>query len=79
MNHHLPRKTTNSLAVANAGLVILTADVTGGRAVDAGRLRMARRPEPLTAVLISVNKHHRAPSGVTLPGLPQPSPEGVIA
>lgn len=50
--------------------------VTGGRAVDTGRLRLARQLETLTAVLISVNKKYRTRSGVSVTGLPQPALEG---
>jgi NADPH-dependent F420 reductase len=45
--------------------------VTGRRGVYAGRLRLARQLEPLTAVLISVNKIHKAHSGVRVTGLPR--------
>ena len=44
--------------------------VTGRPGVYAGRLRLARQLEPLTAVLISINKVHRAHSGVRITGLP---------
>ncbi|MEO3777621.1 NADPH-dependent F420 reductase [Micromonospora sp. B11E3] len=54
---------------AKERVMALAADVTGGRALDAGRLRLARQLEPLTAVLISVNKRYRTRSGVALTGL----------
>lgn len=54
---------------AKAIVIELAADVTGGRGVDAGRLRLARQLEPLTAVLISVNKRYRTRSGIALTGL----------
>ncbi|MEV4139258.1 NADPH-dependent F420 reductase [Dactylosporangium sp. NPDC049742] len=57
----------------------LAADVTGGRGVDAGRLRLARQLEPLTAVLISVNKRYKTRSGVAITGLPQTAHERVPA
>ncbi|GAA1566907.1 NADPH-dependent F420 reductase [Dactylosporangium maewongense] len=57
----------------------LAADVTGGRGVDAGRLRLARQLEPLTAVLISVNKRYKTRSGVSITGLTQASHERVPA
>ncbi|GAA2576434.1 NADPH-dependent F420 reductase [Dactylosporangium fulvum] len=57
----------------------LAADVTGGRAVDAGRLRLARQLEPLTAVLISVNKRYKTRSGVAITGLTQASQGRVLA
>lgn len=56
-------------ADAKARVLALAADVTGGRAVDAGRLRLAAQLEPLTAVLISVNKRYKTRSGVALTGL----------
>lgn len=43
--------------------------VTGRPGIYAGRLRLARQLEPLTAVLISINKAHRAHSGVRITGL----------
>jgi 8-hydroxy-5-deazaflavin:NADPH oxidoreductase len=44
--------------------------VTGRNGVDAGRLRLARQLEPLTAVLISINKRYRTRSGVAISGVP---------
>jgi NADPH-dependent F420 reductase len=52
-------------------VVELTRAVTGRRGVACGGLRYARRLEPLTAVLISVNRIHRAHSGVRITGLTQ--------
>lgn len=43
--------------------------VTGRDGVDAGRLRMARQLEPLTAVLISINKRYKTRSGIAVSGL----------
>ncbi|HWM75173.1 MAG TPA: NADPH-dependent F420 reductase, partial [Nocardioides sp.] len=43
--------------------------VTGRDGIDAGRLRMARQLEPLTAVLISVNKKYKTHSGVRISGV----------
>jgi 8-hydroxy-5-deazaflavin:NADPH oxidoreductase len=43
--------------------------VTGRDGVDAGRLRLARQLEPLTAVLISINKKYKTHSGVRISGL----------
>ncbi|MEU5949907.1 NADPH-dependent F420 reductase [Micromonospora sp. NPDC047465] len=54
---------------AKERVMALAADVTGGRALDAGRLRLARQLEPLTAVLISVNKRYKTRSGLALTGL----------
>jgi 8-hydroxy-5-deazaflavin:NADPH oxidoreductase len=44
--------------------------VTGHPGVDAGRLRLARQLEPLTAVLISINKRYKTRSGISVSGLP---------
>jgi hypothetical protein len=38
--------------------------------VDAGTLRMARKLEPLTAVLISMNKIYKTRSGIAITGVP---------
>ncbi|MCX4471558.1 NADPH-dependent F420 reductase [Micromonospora sp. NBC_01655] len=54
---------------AKEKVMALAADVTGGRGLDAGRLRLARQLEPLTAVLISVNKRYKTRSGLALTGL----------
>jgi NADPH-dependent F420 reductase len=43
--------------------------VTGRDGVDAGRLRLARQLEPLTAVLISINKRYKAHCGIRVSGL----------
>lgn len=43
--------------------------VTSRPGVDAGRLRLARQLEPLTAVLISVNRRYRTHSGLRVHGL----------
>ena len=44
--------------------------VVAGRAVDAGRLEVARWLEPVTAVLLNVNRRYKASSGVRVTGLP---------
>jgi NADPH-dependent F420 reductase len=41
-----------------------------GRAVDCGRLEVARWIEPVTAVLLNVNRRYRANSGLRITGLP---------
>ena len=41
-----------------------------GRAVDAGRLEVARWLEPITAVLVNVNRRYKASSGIRVTGLP---------
>jgi predicted dinucleotide-binding enzyme len=45
--------------------------IPGLRAVDCGRLEMARLIEGLTPLLISVNSRHKAHAGVKLTGLPE--------
>lgn len=47
----------------------LAAAVTGHRGVNAGKLRLARQLEPLTAVLISINKAYKTRSGVAISGI----------
>ena len=47
----------------------LSRSVTGRDGVDAGRLRLARQLEPLTAVLISINKRYKTRSGIAISGL----------
>jgi 8-hydroxy-5-deazaflavin:NADPH oxidoreductase len=45
--------------------------LVAGRAVDCGRLEVARWLEPLTAVLLNVNRQHRTNAGVRVTGLPE--------
>jgi len=47
----------------------LAVSVTGKPGIDAGRLRLARQLEPLTAVLISMNKLHKTRTGVAITGI----------
>lgn len=54
---------------AKAVVMDLAIAVTGRPGVDAGRLRLARQLEPLTAVLISINKRYGTHSGVAIAGL----------
>lgn len=56
-------------AEAKAAVLELAAMVTGKPGVDAGALRLARQLEPLTAVLISVNKRYKVRSGIAVVGL----------
>jgi NADPH-dependent F420 reductase len=56
-------------AEAKALALELAAQVTAGRAVDAGPLASARALEGLTAVLVSVNKRYRAHAGLKVTGL----------
>lgn len=57
-------------AEAKEVVVALAERLVRGRAVDAGRLEVARWLEPLTAVLINVNRRYRTNSGVRITGLP---------
>ncbi len=56
-------------AEAKQVAIELARSVTGRDGVDAGRLRLARQLEPLTAVLISINKRYKTRSGVLVSGL----------
>jgi len=47
----------------------LAAAVTGKRGIDAGALRLARQLEPLTAVLINLNKNYKTRSGLAITGI----------
>jgi 8-hydroxy-5-deazaflavin:NADPH oxidoreductase len=51
-------------------VVELARAITSRDGIDAGRLRMARQLEPLTAVLISVNKRYKTRSGIAVSGIP---------
>ena len=55
---------------AKAVVTDLAERLVEGRAVDAGRLEVARWIEPITAVLLNVNRRYKASSGVTITGLP---------
>jgi hypothetical protein len=48
----------------------LARGVTGRPGVAAGKLRLARHLEPLTAVLIAVNRAYKTHSGIRITGLP---------
>jgi NADPH-dependent F420 reductase len=43
--------------------------VTGREGISAGKLRLARVLEPMTAVLISINRRYKAHSGIRITGL----------
>ncbi len=47
----------------------LARTVTGKVGVNAGKLRLARQLEPLTAVLISINKAYKTRSGIAISGV----------
>ena len=52
------------------GLAIELARCVSGRdGIDAGALRLARQLEPLTAVLISINKRYKTRSGIRIAGV----------
>ena len=48
----------------------LARSVVGRDGIDAGKLRLARQLEPLTAVLISINRKYKAHSGIRITGIP---------
>jgi NADPH-dependent F420 reductase len=52
----------------------LAAAITDHTGIDAGPLRLARQLEPLTAVLISINKRYKIRSGIRVTGLVHDSP-----
>jgi 8-hydroxy-5-deazaflavin:NADPH oxidoreductase len=55
---------------AKAAVAALAERIVEGRAVDAGRLEVARWLEPLTAVLLNVNRRYKVATGVRVTGLP---------
>jgi NADPH-dependent F420 reductase len=55
---------------AKAVVQDLARSVTGHAGIDAGPLRLARQLEPLTAVLISINKRYKTRSGIAITGVP---------
>ncbi|MDT0202491.1 NADPH-dependent F420 reductase [Nocardioides sp. AE5] len=55
---------------AVAAVCELARAISGRPGVAGGALRLARQLEPLTAVLISINKAYRAHSGLRITGLP---------
>jgi NADPH-dependent F420 reductase len=55
---------------AKADVAALAERLVEGRAVDAGRLAVARWLEPVTAVLLNVNRRYRVSSGIRVSGLP---------
>lgn len=54
---------------AKAIAIELARAVTGRDGIDAGKLRLARQLEPLTAVLISINRKYKVHSGLRISGL----------
>jgi 8-hydroxy-5-deazaflavin:NADPH oxidoreductase len=55
---------------AKAAVAELAGRIVEGRGVDAGRLQVARWIEPITAVLLNVNRILKTNSGVKITGLP---------
>jgi NADPH-dependent F420 reductase len=47
--------------------------VVGREGISAGKLRLARQLEPLTAVLISINRRYKVNSGIRITGLDHPA------
>ncbi len=58
---------------ANGVVIELSRAINGRDGLEVGPLRLARQLEPLTAVLISVNKRYGVRSGVRLTGVPVPA------
>jgi len=56
-------------AEAKEEVASLAERLVNGRAVDAGPLMVARWLEPVTAVLLNVNRNYRAQSGVRITGI----------
>jgi 8-hydroxy-5-deazaflavin:NADPH oxidoreductase len=56
-------------AAAKEEVAALAERLVNGRAVDAGPLMVARWLEPVTAVLLNVNRNYRAQSGVRITGI----------
>jgi NADPH-dependent F420 reductase len=54
---------------------ILAAKIPGVRAIDGGKLEMARIVEQITALLIGLNIRHKGHSGIRITGLPEKSYE----
>lgn len=55
---------------ANEVVADIAATITGKPGIDVGPLRLARQLEPLTAVLISINKKYKVRAGVAIAGIP---------
>ena len=56
-------------AAAKEEIAALAKKVVEGRAVDAGPLMVARWLEPVTAVILNVNRNYRTQSGVRITGI----------
>ena len=55
---------------AKEEIAALAEKVVEGRAIDAGPLMVARWLEPVTAVILNVNRNYRVQSGVRITGIP---------
>ncbi|MEU1598919.1 NADPH-dependent F420 reductase [Streptomyces sp. NPDC005708] len=55
---------------AKEKVAALAATITGRPGIDGGALRLARQLEPLTAVLININRRYKTRSGVSVSGIP---------
>jgi NADPH-dependent F420 reductase len=55
---------------AKGRVAALATAITGRPGIDAGPLRLARQLEPLTAVLIGINRRYKTRSGVSISGIP---------
>lgn len=55
---------------AKKEIAALAEKVVEGRAIDAGPLMVARWLEPVTAVILNVNRNYRVQSGVRITGIP---------
>lgn len=55
---------------AKKEIAALAEKVVEGRAIDAGPLMVARWLEPMTAVILNVNRNYRVQSGVRVTGIP---------
>jgi 8-hydroxy-5-deazaflavin:NADPH oxidoreductase len=55
---------------AKKEIAALAEKVVEGRAIDAGPLMVARWLEPMTAVILNVNRNYRVQSGVRITGIP---------
>lgn len=56
-------------AEAKVAVIELAKAVSGKDGIDVGALRMARYIEPLTAMIISINKKYKAHAGIQIAGL----------
>ncbi len=56
-------------AEGKAVAIELARCVTGRDGIDSGKLRLARQLEPLTAVLISINRKYKTQSGIRISGV----------